>query len=270
MNDIRTFIIGVLFLTAIISLDGCIKGDFEQPPVTIPTVNFSANTTIAQLNQYYRDSLNLATPVLVTKDIIIQGKVISTDESGNIYKSLYIQDSTGGINIKLDQQAIYKIYKLGQRIYIKCKGLYLGNYKGVPQIGYINSGSFSYIPSSLFDTYIFKDSFPGNPVNPKIMTIPEFTLNDISTLIKLDSVHFAPTDTMKPFVEPDAQHGTDRTIIDKNGNQITIYTSKYANFATNLVPKGTGSIVAILSYYDGTNSYQLYLRDINDVQGFNE
>jgi len=98
----------------------------------------------------------------------------------------------------------------------------------------------------------------------------EFTLNDISTLIKLDSVHFASADTMQPFVATGAQYGTDRTIIDKNGNQIMIYTSAYANFATNLVPKGTGSIVAILSYYSGSSSYQLYLRDINDVQGFHE
>lgn len=270
MKNIRNYIIGILFITGIISFNSCVKGDFEQPPVILPTVNFAANMTIAELNQYYRDSLHSASPVLVTKDIIIQGKVISSDEAGNIYKSIYIEDSTGGINIKLDQKEIYNLYKLGQRIYIKCKGLYLGNYKGVPQIGYNNSGSIGYIPATLFSTYIFKDSFPGNPIQPKVMSIPNFTLNDISTLIKLDSVHFAPADTMQPFVIPGTPYGTDRTIIDKNGNQVVIYTSTYANFATRLVPKGTGSIVAILSYYNGTHSYQLYLRDINDVQGFHE
>jgi len=268
MKNIKKYIIAILFVSGIISLHSCIKGDFEQPPVVLPTVDFEANMTLAQLNQYYRDSLHSASPVLITKDIIIQGKVISSDKAGNIYKSLYIEDGTGGINIKLDQKEIYNIYKLGQRIYIKCKGLYLGNYKGVPQIGYNNSGSLSYIPSTLFSTYIFKDSFPGNPPTPRVMNISDFTLNDISTLIKLDSVNFAPADTMQPFVAIGAQYGTDRTIIDKNGNQIVIYTSAYADFARNLVPKGTGSIVAILSYYIGTNSYQLYLRDINDVQGF--
>lgn len=268
MKNIKTYIIALLFISGIISLNSCIKGDFEQPPVVLPTVDFAANMTLAQLNQYYRDSLHSASPVLVTKDIIVQGKVISTDKAGNIYKSLYIEDGTGGINIKLDQKEIYNIYPIGQRIYIKCKGLYLGNYKGVPQIGYNNSGSIGYIPTTLFSTYIFKDSFPGNPIAPKIMTIPGFTLNDISTLIKLDSVHFAPADTMQPFVATGAQYGTSRTIIDKNNNQVIIYTSAYADFAKTLVPKGTGSIVAILSYYNGTNSYQLYLRDINDVQNF--
>jgi len=270
MKNIKHYILGILFVTGIISFNSCIKGDFEQPPVIVPSVNFEANMTIAELNQYYRDSLHSASPILITKDIIIKGVVISSDKAGNIFKSLYIQDETGGINIKLDQKEIYNIYKLGQRIYIKCKGLYMGNYKGVPQIGYINSGSLSYIPSTLFNTYIFKDSLPGNPPTPRVMNISDFTLNDISTLIKLDSVHFAPADTMQPFVVPGTAYGTDRTIIDKNGNSIVIYTSVYADFATALVPKGTGSIVAILSYYNGTNSYQLYLRDINDVQGFHE
>lgn len=268
MKNIKKYIVRLLFVLGIIYFNSCIKGDFEQPPVILPSVDFEANMTLAELNQYYRDSLHSASPVLVTKDIIIKGKVISTDKAGNIYKSLYIEDGTGGINIKLDQKEIYNIYKLGQKIYVKCKGLYLGNYKGVPQIGYNNSGSLSYIPSTLFSTYIFKDSFPGPPPTPRIMNISDFTLNDISTLVQLDSVHFAPADTMQPFVAIGATYGTDRTIIDKNGHSIVIYTSAYADFARNLVPKGTGSIVAILSYYNGTNSYQLYLRDINDVKGF--
>jgi hypothetical protein len=270
MKKINILIILPLFLTGILFLNSCVKGDFDQPPVILPTVNFSANMTLAQLNQYYADSLHSASPVLITKDIIIKGVVISSDESGNIYKSLYLQDTTGGINVSLNQSPLYTSYKLGQMVYVKCKGLYLGNYKGVPEIGYNISGAIGQIPSSLFSTYLFLDSFPQKPPVPTITTIPAFTKGAISTLIKLDSVHFAPADTMQPFVATGAQYGTDRTIIDKNGNSVVIYSSTYANFATNLVPKGTGCVTAILSYYSGTNKFQLYIRDLNDLSGFNK
>jgi hypothetical protein len=70
----------------------------------------------------------------IEDDIIIKGIVISSDQAGNIYKSLYIQDSTGGLNISLDKTNLYTIYKPGQKVYVKCKGLYLGAYGGVVQL----------------------------------------------------------------------------------------------------------------------------------------
>ncbi len=270
MNKNNKIIILSVFVTAVVLFNACVKGDFDQPPVVMPHTPYPANMTIAQLNKYFTDSLHTPALALITKDIVIQGTVISSDEAGNIYKSLYIEDSTGGIDIALNQNPLYTSYKLGQRIYVKCKDLYIGNYKGVIELGYNNSGAIGQIPSSLFSSHLYLDSFPGKPPVPKIITIPSFSKDKISTLIKLDSVHFSPADTMQPFVQTGAQYGTNRTVIDKNGNQVVIYTSAYANFATVLVPKGTGCITAILSYYSGSNSYQLYLRDINDVQGFNK
>ena len=49
----------------------------------------------------------------IEQDIYIKGKVTSDDEQGNIYKSLYVQDHTGGIEVKLTN-GNYLRYRQGQ------------------------------------------------------------------------------------------------------------------------------------------------------------
>ncbi len=90
-------------------LTSCIKEKFDEPKVNIPRVNFQANKTIAELKAIYSGGLDS-----IQDTIIIMGKVISSDEEGNIYKTLYIQDNTGGIMIALDRTNLYTTFKPGQ------------------------------------------------------------------------------------------------------------------------------------------------------------
>lgn len=253
----------MLFLSGITFLNGCIKGDLDQPPINIPRVDFSSNMTIAGLQTFFADSMHSAYGQ-ITKDIIIQGKVISSDQTGNIYKTIYLQDTTGGIVVELNSTTLYVTYKIGQRLYIKCKGMYITNYNGVIEIGASYNGSVGQLQSTDFNTYLFKDSFPGNPYNPKIITIPEFSTPLVCTLVQIDSIQFSSTDAGQPYSSLTAT--TNHTIQDNHGNSFILRTSNYASFATILTPTGTGSIVGVLSIYGGT--WQLYIRDLNDVKGF--
>ena len=83
--------------------------------------------------------------------------MISEDRSGNVYKSLYIQDETGGIELKLGKNGLYNDYKLGQWVYVKCSGLTLGAYNGMVQLGWESNDSkyeTSYIEVQyIIDTY---------------------------------------------------------------------------------------------------------------------
>ena len=78
------FFIGLMAVAAVFT--GCVKGDFDEPPINIPTVDFKANTTIAQLKASYTGILDS-----ISDDIIIKGVVVANDESGNLYKQLVIQ-----------------------------------------------------------------------------------------------------------------------------------------------------------------------------------
>ncbi|MEG1645203.1 MAG: DUF5689 domain-containing protein [Alistipes sp.] len=68
------------------------------------------------------------------ENLYIKGKVISDDEEGNIYKSLFLQDETGGIEIKLTNGNFLK-YHMGQYVYVLLKNLFIGNYRMMLSIG---------------------------------------------------------------------------------------------------------------------------------------
>ena len=68
------------------------------------------------------------------EELYIKGKVISDDTEGNVYKSLYIQDETSGIEIKLNNNVGLR-YKKGTWVYVHLTGLYLGNYRMMLSLG---------------------------------------------------------------------------------------------------------------------------------------
>jgi hypothetical protein len=70
----------------------------------------------------------------ITDDYVISGKVISSDQAGNVYKSVYIYDGTAGIELKL-MVSNYVFYHLGQTLYVKTNGLCIGNYRYMLSVG---------------------------------------------------------------------------------------------------------------------------------------
>lgn len=77
---------------------------------------------------------------VLDKNYWIKGKVISNDEQGNVYKSLYIFDGTGSIELKLTN-GLYLDYPLDLKtkescwVYVSLNGLYLGNYRLMLSLG---------------------------------------------------------------------------------------------------------------------------------------
>lgn len=139
-------------------------GDYGKADVYKP-VTLTPNKTILELKSLYKNA-----PVKIEDGIIIGGQVISEDRSGNIYKSIYIQDATGAIEVKIGKNSLYNDYKLGQWVYVKCSGLTLGAYNGMIQLGYEDaSGEYetSYLDVQyIIDTHIFRGEL-DTPLAPK-------------------------------------------------------------------------------------------------------
>jgi hypothetical protein len=126
----------------------------EREPVMM-----EVNTTIAALKQLYLDNGGKAVEIL--SRVVIGGQVISSDQSGNIYRDLYIQDETGAICVKVGKSSMYSDYKLGQWVYIDCSGLKIGSYNGMPQLGVEDESDSGYDTAYidaqyLIDTHIFR------------------------------------------------------------------------------------------------------------------
>jgi hypothetical protein len=258
----------LLFSLGVILLNSCVKEKYSTPDLVTPKVDFTSNLTIAKLKLASTGFVTIGDTMIIGTDTIvnpiIQGIVNADDESGNIYKTIYLQDNTAGIQIAVDKTSLYTNFKKGQRIFVKLKGLYLGVYGGVPQIGYTYGGTIGRIPEVLINSHIFNDSLPGNPPIPIIRTIPSIVGGDanLNMLVKLEKVHFAEVGS----VYADVNVTTNRTILDSAGNSIILRNSGYANFRADLMPKGQGSIVGILSEYSGAK--QFYIRDLNDLQNW--
>lgn len=132
-----------------------------QPVVTFKEpdkVNFvpvdmddEVNATIADLKAMYKEH---GKPVVISSPKIIKAQVVSSDEDGNIYRELYIQDATGGICLKLGRSSSYDDYKLGQILYVDCEDLCIGEYGyktgnygggGLLQLGLLGDGWQAYL-----------------------------------------------------------------------------------------------------------------------------
>ena len=112
-------------------------------------------------------------------DVYIKGKVTSDDTEGNVYKSLYIQDETTGIELKLNNNVGVR-YKKGTWVYVRLSGLYLGNYRmmlslgGAPSESWNKAGEHKFYANSnielqeVVDRYVF----PGRKVEEGLKVGP--------------------------------------------------------------------------------------------------
>jgi hypothetical protein len=257
MNKFSSILMTFLILSGIYFLTGCVKGEFDTPP--FPRADSAANTSISQLL-----AMHTAGQVDdITTNVIVKGVVVANDKSGNLYKQIYIEDDSAGLQIQLDDKNLYTNYTVGQTVYVKCKGLALGEYGGNVQLGYDVEGVINRIPSALITTHLLLDSLPGVAPEPELLTIPTLSLSKLNMLVKLESIHF--TDAGQPYA-PTAT--TNHNMLDASGNILVLRTSNYATFANSLIPSGNGTVTGILSVYNG--GYQFFLRDLNDLQGFSK
>jgi len=101
----------LVILGILMSFSSCVKHEFDAPPCSCDSINITATYSIQQV----KDMLTGDTTRL-DSTVIICGNVTSSDLYGNIYKELYIQDSSAGISIQIDAKYMYETYTLGQKI----------------------------------------------------------------------------------------------------------------------------------------------------------
>jgi hypothetical protein len=70
----------------------------------------------------------------ITKSMALEGTIVANDEHDNLYKSISIQDTTGGILINLDGGSLYQTYPVGTTIRIHLQSLFLTDYRRMLQV----------------------------------------------------------------------------------------------------------------------------------------
>ena len=238
----------------------------EADPEDIPNTDLNA-----VLGLYYQNSGEVVT---FEKDIILEAYVVSSDEAGNFYKELVVQDKKenplAGISIKLNMTSYHQFYNFGRKVQIHLKGLSLGDSHGVPALGIVNGKNIEDIPQSRIPYHLTRTSEVAKIV-PRTIKSGDFQDRLENLYVKIENVQFNKmlTDPVNPFTyasQDNDEFDGERLMESCTGDfPFILSTSTYADFNMLKLPQGSGSIQGILTrdYYD--DFYTLYLNSPDDV-----
>lgn len=253
-------------LIASLALFAC-ERDYDAPLLTEPEYTGpAANITISELRTQ-NAAATQDVPIIITQDQVLKAVITGNDESGNIFKKIYLQDETGAIEMEVDQSSVYNYYPVGQTVYVDLNGLSISVYGDEQQLGHPEGYLFR-TPWEDFEKHVSKDGW-ANPENAKPVVIDDIsTINAAPDNYKFKLVQFTGVTFQnggKGIFAPEDGYG-EENITDSHGNTIMIRTSNYASFAGNKLPEGKGNVTGILGRFKGT--WQLTLRTANDVSDF--
>lgn len=181
-----------------------------------------------------------------------------------------MQDSTGGIEIALNQTYLYADFPVGRMVFVKCGGLFLSEKNGMKLLGDTPdaNGYATPIPAPRIKDYLFPGAYPVK-IQPETLSVfqlavPADVQQYLNTLVVVKDVEFTDSNTAIPYAQPaEMAPATTRIIQDCSGASLALYTSGYANFQAVRTPVGKGNITALYTRFN--EQPQLIIRDTADV-----
>ena len=271
-------IIRIFILSLTVFLTSCVQDDvYSTPDLQGKCQDLTPTKTIAEVKAAF--ALASTNNVTITEDIIIEGYVSSSDESGNVYKTIYLQDApenpTQGLVVSVDAVSTYTSYPQGSKVYIKLKGLAFGKYGNVLQVGYMNldpvtnTSEFGRIPEKLVKEHLVRSCAPKAKIVPKVITLSQLSSSIdplIGALVQVNNAEF-PVNLLCNVYAPNGT-SVDRRIVDPtrpaDASTRVVRNSGYATFASEQLPAGNGTFVGVLSRYNST--YQFYINRVSDLK----
>lgn len=282
MKPLKSYLAWVAVTLAVAGATTACQDDIDDPIIDAPVAKDQPNTSILELKtKYWNDATNYIDTIGTRDDgshYVISGRVVSSDEAGNVFKSLVIQDGTAALSLSINSYNLYLKYRRGQEIVLDVTGMYIGKYNGLIQLGqpewYENGGAWeaSFMSPEYFMAHAQLNGFPDTSkldtlvVNSfsELPTDPAGLIKWQSQLVRFNNVSFA-NGGKATFSEH--KSNVNQSLVDAEGSSINVRTSGYSNFWNKTLPEGHGDVVAILSYY-GTSGWQLILNDYEGCMNF--
>ncbi len=284
MKKIKRF---AALLVGAICLSSCMDGDWQAPDfgdnppygnneiVPVP----SKKITIADLKTKYADVFSKKSAYkLVDEDLQLHVVINGNDQGGNLYKQLSVQDETGGIIVGVNATDLYAFLPVGQKIIISLKGLYVGTYGSMSQIGAEYNGGLGRMEANVWKESI---RLVGDEV-----TVPEG--DPVSMTAVADTIDFAPTSNYNEMtgrivrlsgvtisgegtqtLAPDdgsvrlTSNCANRNINGAPASGMILRTSSYSDFAARPIPTDKVDIYGVCTHYNGT--WQILMRTNSDM-----
>lgn len=288
MKKIKFIALAFLVLT----LGSCMGDGYADPDLTekVPASPWGNNSlreknviSIADLKTQFATVINSDNGYKqIEKDMMIKAVVTGNDVSGNIYNQVSVQDASGAIIIAINGSGLSGYLPVGQEILVNLKGLYIGSYKKLPQIGGVNTklsdGSLGIgkIERAIWNEH-FKILNPGeadaSTVVPEEfdqtkLTDAAYMDANVGKLMTLKKVKFASANGTNVWAPDDTN--TSLELIDAetgkkiSSSNLVVRNSGYSKFANEVVPQGVFDITGIFTRYN--NTWQIVLRSTDDLK----
>ncbi len=261
----------VLFLPFL--LISCASDEFELDELEpASAVSMGINTDLdAVLGAFYQNPEGIST---FQQELVVEAYVVSSDEAGNFYKELVVQDKPenplAGVTIKLNMNSYFQFYNFGRKVFISLKGLSIGNVNGVPALGIANGKQIENIPQSRISAHLTRSSEVAEIIPLKVEAA-QFNDRWENIFVRLENVQFSKllVNPANPFTfagEDNDEYDGERLVESCVGDfPFVLSTSTYADFGKFRLPTGSGSLQGVLTrdFYD--DFYTIYLNSPADL-----
>lgn len=268
-------ILALTLFTATSCMNEFDEPDFKVPPFGNNEIG-EANYTIADLKAKFASTISGNNVVEITQDIVIEGVIVADDAAGNVYKQIIINDETGAIVVGINDVGLYAMTPIGQRVRIDCKGLKIGGYGKMAQIGSLYNGKVGRMSKSVYQEHVRLIGEP-NPMYselvPEVIDGSYFTnenMENLAKYVRLENVTITEADgtaTWAPEELKNSSNVVERHIKMGNTN-LVLRMSTYADFANEAMPTGSLNVNGVLTRYN--NYWQFVISSTSDIEQITE
>lgn len=263
-----------LFITIGLISISCVDDDFgipqvgPQEPVEIDGTVIPISSVLGEIAQNDGEVTTLS----FVENTYVEGYVVSSDEGGNFFKELWLQDApenpTAAIRVAIDISSMFGTYNVGRRIYVKLDGLSVGLDSGNPSIGIVNGDRINRIPAAQAERAIVRDNVIEEII-AKEVEIGDVNMSLLGQFIKFPNAQFpaALVNSGISFAsEPNDSFDAERTLESCLSNAtIQMGTSTFSDFKGIRLPSGAGEISGVLLRSFGDNGFLFKINSVEDI-----
>jgi hypothetical protein len=229
------------------------------------------NITLGELRGFYAGG-----NFTITDNIIVAGRVVSSDVAGNFYNTFFIEDATSGIEIMAGMPDLDATYRPGQRVVVRARGLAVGWSNGVMQLGLPPEAGSGFSTAYFYHPVVIgryvsrgRDVAEVEPLEIEVRELSDELCGRLVTIADL-SLDPRETATSWAVTEPTPTTGYRKFYTSDLQDSVTVTTSGYAHFADKPLPTTPVTLTGILLYGKGGSSKEHFIlkpRSEKDIAG---
>ncbi|MDR1671627.1 MAG: DUF5689 domain-containing protein [Alistipes sp.] len=259
-----------IFGTVALALAAC----REWPEPAFEETHALPNVSLGDLRAYLDGNTtgSGAETTLSKEEIMLSGRVVSSDRAGNFYNTFFIDDGTGAAEIMAGMTDLDAGFHPGQRVFVAARGLAVGWRDGAMQLGLPPEPGNRYATGYFYHRAVMQRWVTAErsveEVAPLDIELGALSVGLCGRLVRVSGLTVDPLSRETwATVIPERETGYVK-FRGTAADSITVVTSGYASWAAANVPRGEVTLTGILFYGRGgasRNHFLLKLRDEKDI-----